>query len=293
MKFELKVPVCTECGEKWIIGERYCRYCGAKKRRAKFASPDYACIYGPMPVERIHICENCGHKWMTCLMADLEEFCPKCGGNAPAKEATPQEIRKYGKKYQKKPQEKPRFKRSIYGCIDRLKAGNECYLHSRDQIGDISENIRKETADKGQHPFAIILTCSDSRVIPEAIFSCGIGELFVIRTAGNIVDDTVLGSIEYAVEHLGCPFIIVLGHTGCGAVGAAIAGENGGYVRCITEKIARAIRSETDPDRASIINIRSTISDIREAFFKNEELSEADVIGALYDIRTGVVDFLD
>lgn len=87
--------------------------------------------------------------------------------------------------------------------IERLKVGNEQFLHSRNEIGDISEAIRMDNAKNGQHPFAIIISCSDSRVIPEAIFSCGVGELFVIRTAGNVMDDSALGSIEYAVEHLG------------------------------------------------------------------------------------------
>lgn len=177
--------------------------------------------------------------------------------------------------------------------IERLKKGNEQFLHSRNEIGDISEAIRIDTAKNGQHPFAIIITCSDSRVIPEAIFSCGVGELFVIRTAGNVMDDSALGSIEYAVEHLGCPLIVVLGHTNCGAVGAAIAGNAGGYVKSITDKIAKVIRSEKDPYRAGILNVRGTVSCIRTAFAENEEMAQAEIVGALYDIESGKVAFLE
>ncbi|MCD7824721.1 MAG: carbonic anhydrase [Clostridiaceae bacterium] len=182
---------------------------------------------------------------------------------------------------------------NIKESIERLKIGNEKFLHSRNEIGDISEAIRMDTAKNGQHPFAIIITCSDSRVIPEAIFSCGVGELFVIRTAGNVVDDSALGSIEYAVEHLNCPLIVILGHTNCGAVGAAIAGNAGGYVKNITDKIAKVIGSEKDPCRASVINIKSTVSCIRVAFADNEEMANADVVGALYDIENGKVTFLE
>ncbi len=177
--------------------------------------------------------------------------------------------------------------------MKHLKEGNERYLHSKNEIGDVSEKIRLDTAKNGQHPFAIIISCSDSRVIPEAIFSCGIGELFVIRTAGNVVDDSTLGSVEYAVEHLGCTLVVVLGHTCCGAVGAAIAGNVGGYVKSITDKIAAAIHSEADPCKASILNIRNTVSCIRTVFDENEEMAKAEIVGALYDLESGKVTFLE
>lgn len=182
---------------------------------------------------------------------------------------------------------------NIEESIERLKKGNEKFLHSRNEIGNISEAIRMDTAKNGQHPFAIIISCSDSRVIPEAIFYCGVGELFVIRTAGNVMDDSVLGSIEYAVEHLDCPLIVVLGHTNCGAVGAAIAGNAGGYVKSITDKIAKVICSEKDPYRASVMNIKGTVSCIRAAFADNEEMANAEIVGALYDIESGKVTFLE
>ena len=96
---------------------------------------------------------------------------------------------------------------------------------------------REQTAKEGQHPYAIVICCSDSRVIPEKIFSADIGDLFVIRVAGNVLDRHALGSIEYAAEHLGCSLVLMLGHTGCGAVAAALSGHAAGFVSAITDAI--------------------------------------------------------
>ena len=102
--------------------------------------------------------------------------------------------------------------------VERMIEGNSRYLTSIHSAGDVSPAMRLKTASEGQSPYAIVICCSDSRVLPESIFSAGIGELFVIRVAGNVLDRHQLGSIEYAAEHLGCKLILVLGHTGCGAV---------------------------------------------------------------------------
>ena len=107
-------------------------------------------------------------------------------------------------------------------ALERLREGNARYLGASQAQGDVSPELRQSTFCEGQHPYAIVLACSDSRVIPEAIFSAGIGDLFVIRVAGNVVDKHQLGSIEYAEDHLGCSLVVVLGHTGCGAVDAAM-----------------------------------------------------------------------
>ena len=109
--------------------------------------------------------------------------------------------------------------------LEKLKRGNEIYIKSRKSEGDVSPELRRKTAEEGQHPYAIVIACSDSREIPEAIFSAGIGELFVIRVAGNVLDNHQLGSIEYAVGHLDANVIVVLGHTRCGAVKATIKGD--------------------------------------------------------------------
>ena len=103
-------------------------------------------------------------------------------------------------------------------ALKKLKEGNAKYLNAETSRGNISRMLRKYTHENGQHPYAIIITCSDSRVIPESIFSAGLGDLFVIRVAGNVIDDHQLGSIEYAADHLGSPLIVVLGHTLCSAV---------------------------------------------------------------------------
>ena len=106
--------------------------------------------------------------------------------------------------------------------IQMLKDGNRKYLQAKREIGDISEAVREDTCRNGQHPYALIVTCSDARVIPEAIFQAGIGDLFIIRVAGNVIDNHQLGSIEYAALHLGVNLIVVMGHAHCGAVDAAI-----------------------------------------------------------------------
>src|SRR6476661_5513416 len=106
-------------------------------------------------------------------------------------------------------------------ALAKLMAGNQRYTRHKEQHPDESLARRKELIG-GQHPFAIVLGCADSRVSPELLFDQGLGDLFVIRVAGNIADDAILGSIEYAIEHLGAKLILVLGHEKCGAVSAAV-----------------------------------------------------------------------
>lgn len=154
---------------------------------------------------------------------------------------------------------------TVADAIYKLAAGNLKYLNAENGSGDISRRIRMSTWAKGQSPYAIIVTCSDSRVIPENIFSAGIGELFVIRLAGNVIDDHQLGSIEYAAGHLGCRLVVVLGHTHCGAVDAAINYEPSGYIRYITDEIKKAIGDETDPYKASCLNVRHSVQEIERA----------------------------
>jgi carbonic anhydrase len=177
----------------------------------------------------------------------------------------------------------------------RLTDGNNRYIDSMTSAGDISPNIRKETAENGQHPYAIIITCSDSRVIPESIFSAGIGELFVIRVAGNVIDDHQLGSIEYAADHLHTKLIVVLGHTRCGAVDAAIEGHTGGFIGSILKEISLAIGDEKDDYKASCLNIRHGVETIRHELKIHpvRDSKGLEVTGAIYDIESGRVEFLD
>ena len=179
--------------------------------------------------------------------------------------------------------------------LARLREGNLRYLEAPQNPGDVSPALRRTTADQGQAPYAIVIACSDSRVIPEAIFSAGIGELFVIRVAGNVLDNHQLGSIEYAAAHLGCKLILVLGHTGCGAVGAALSGGGEGYIQYITDEIRLAVGGERDPDRACVLNVEHAVETIRRAFADHPEIPSAalDIRGAVYDIRSGAVIWLD
>jgi len=161
--------------------------------------------------------------------------------------------------------------------------------------------MRRRELVRGQRPLAAVLGCSDSRVVPEIIFDCGLGDLFVARVAGNIADEGALGSMEYAVESLGVRLVVVLGHTRCGAVGAVVQdsphsghiehvlgmvrkgmekarqdpGE--GYVRCILANIGGAVRM-----------VAGMSEHVRELVRKKQLM----VVGALYDIETGEVEFL-
>ncbi|MCR4672299.1 MAG: carbonic anhydrase [Lachnospiraceae bacterium] len=175
----------------------------------------------------------------------------------------------------------------------RLIRGNEEYQGSRSAIGDISPAVRLKTARCGQTPFAVIITCSDSRVIPEAIFNCGIGDLFVIRVAGNVIDNHQLGSIEYAADHLGTNLVVVLGHTCCGAVDAAINHDPEGYIKFITDEIQAAIGAERDPYKAGCLNVKRSIALIESSVsIRKDEAKGLSVVGAMYDIETGKVEFL-
>jgi len=129
-------------------------------------------------------------------------------------------------------------------ALERLLQGNQRYVAGKATHPDQTAERRLGLAS-GQAPFAIILTCADSRVAPELFFDQGLGDLFVIRNAGNILDDHVIGSMEYAVEHLHAGLIVVVGHGQCGAVSAAVAGgEVPGHIRSVTEAIAPALEDD-------------------------------------------------
>ena len=160
---------------------------------------------------------------------------------------------------------------------------NLLYAASGAYGGDVSPARRAETA-AGQHPKAVVITCSDSRVIPEVIFGAGIGELFVVRTAGNVVGPAERASVDYAVRHLHVGTVLLLGHTGCGAVAAALSGETEGAVGVITRKIVRAIGKEKNPDAACVRNVRASVRILRS--FLPDGIS---VSGAVYDLASGTV----
>ena len=177
----------------------------------------------------------------------------------------------------------------------KLIEGNKKFLTAVTGSGNISPQIRRDTVVNGQHPYAIVITCSDSRVIPEYIFSAGIGELFVIRIVGNVLDNHQLGSIEYAVEHLGAKLIVMLGHTRCGAIEATIASESSeGFVDYLLQDIAKAIGDEKDDYTASCLNVRSGVERLRKELKigLNGDDRGIEVVGAIYHIEEGNVEFL-
>jgi len=170
---------------------------------------------------------------------------------------------------------------------EKLIKGNHNYMIQG------NSSLREDTALNGQHPYAIVICCSDSRVIPEQIFSASIGELFVIRVAGNVLDKQQLGSIEYAAGHLGCKLILLLGHTHCGAVDAALSGHGHGFIRYITDEIQGAIGDELNPDNACRLNVQHGIAKIKAAFENHPEMSDVEIKGAVYDILSGEVEWLE
>lgn len=178
-------------------------------------------------------------------------------------------------------------------ALQKLKDGNKRYLQADTNPGDVSPQIRQKTCDEGQAPYAIVITCSDSRVIPESIFAAGIGELFVIRVAGNVMDNHQLGSVEYAADHLGCKLVVVLGHEHCGAVGAALQGNPGGFIQYVTDEIHRAIGEEKDEYRACCLNVKRAVELIREKLGMEDKEDGVKVCGAFYHIGSGEVEYLD
>ena len=180
--------------------------------------------------------------------------------------------------------------------LERLKQGNEHFVQSNQNTGDVSLEVRQRTSRDGQHPYAIVITCSDSRVIPDAIFSAGIGELFVIRVAGNVLDNHQLGSVEYAFSHLDANVIVMLGHTKCGAISAAQNSHGGTdkFIKYIIEDINEAIGDETDDYKATVLNVKHGVNIIRNAFHNHPDIEdgELDVLGAVYDIETGKVEWI-
>ncbi len=175
-------------------------------------------------------------------------------------------------------------------ALEILKEGNERYVTAHLLSKDCYCTDRVLLKDE-QHPFAVILCCSDSRVAPEIFFDQRLGDLFVIRNAGNISDDTVLGSIEYAVEHLKTPLVVVCGHSGCGAVTAAYnGGELPEHIQSIADHIKPAVDLGGDIDEVIHHNVEVVLEQIVEDDIVKD--LHVTVVGAYYDINTGVVTWL-
>ncbi|MCL2064260.1 MAG: carbonate dehydratase [Candidatus Cloacimonetes bacterium] len=167
--------------------------------------------------------------------------------------------------------------------------GNQRFIESI-PIGNVLNESEKNNLIDGQNPFAVVLTCSDSRVAPEIYFDQRHGDIFVVRNAGNICDSIAYGSIEYAVEHLRAPLLLVVGHSHCGAVsGAFDNAQLGGNIQKILDIIVDHIESSENLEEAIFKNIYKVVENIK----KNESIvkHETMVIGAYYDLVTGSVNF--
>ena len=181
-------------------------------------------------------------------------------------------------------------------ALNRLKTGNERFVSSKESATKPVAARRAETAQT-QHPFATIIGCADSRVAPEIVFDQSIGDLFVIRTAGNLVDEYALGSIEYAVEHLGVRLIVVLGHERCGAVTAALAGGTApGHVNALVRDIQPAVVATKGKEGDALANaIHENDALVAAKIRKQAELgalaSQVRVVEGYYDLDTGKVEW--
>lgn len=182
-------------------------------------------------------------------------------------------------------------------ALGRLKDGNKRFVEGNPETS-VQGNDAREELTGGQNPYAIILSCADSRVVPELAFDTGLGEIFIIRVAGNVANVSSIASIEYAVANLGTKLIVVMGHQSCGAVGAAIAGGDAGpnlnklvaYITPTVEKLG----AEADMDDIIKENANNSV----ETLLRNSKIisdavasGEVQIVSAYYSLATGEVEF--
>ena len=164
-----------------------------------------------------------------------------------------------------------------------LENGNKQFINSINNDKELKD--RRDELVKGQHPKVLVITCSDSRVVPEMIFNCSLGDIFVIRTAGNVINEGELATVEYAIEHLKVERIVVLGHTHCGAVHASIYNEKGKYLDPILNRIKLNIGNTCNELEASKINAIKEAAFIKVKFPEYQGIIESKI----YDIETSIV----
>lgn len=188
--------------------------------------------------------------------------------------------------------------------IGLLKEGNAAFVqhkeHKRDAVAQL-----KESAHDGQHPLAIVLSCIDARVPVEIIFDKGVGDIFVTRVAGNVVSPDILGSMEYACEHSGSKVVVVMGHKNCGAVHSACEGVQAGNMTQMLSKIEPAIASckaEGKAEGAELenavvyANVKNMIESVKAGssiLTELEEEGKIKIVGAVFDLETGKVEFMN
>ncbi len=178
--------------------------------------------------------------------------------------------------------------------------GNERFVSGKLQYPHSNASRRTETFES-QKPFAVVVGCSDSRVPVELLFDCGVGDLFVIRTAGNsVADDVVMGSIDYAVDHLECPLVVILGHQNCGGVTSACEptaehhhGKIDELLAVIRQDIKEFVGHPEDLDKAIHVNAEAQVERIKKVEYLSEKVKNGKlrVVSAYYHLDTGVVDF--
>jgi carbonic anhydrase len=193
-------------------------------------------------------------------------------------------------------------------ALSKLLDGNKRYVESKMNACSESSTTAREALAKGQKPYAIILSCSDSRVPPELVFDKALGEVFVVRVAGNVPDPIVLGSIEYAAEHLGSPLIVVLGHERCGAVTAAVdakgkpEGNIGAIIKTIAPAVKQAKKDYKGKNKAELVetavddNVKLVAANItRQSAVLRHLVKEGKIkiVAAKYDLDDGKVSLLD
>ena len=184
--------------------------------------------------------------------------------------------------------------------LTRLQQGNERYVAGAPTASARDAGRRAEVA-QGQHPFAVVVCCSDSRVGPEVVLDQGLGDIFVVRTAGEVVDDVGLGSIEYAVEHLHVPLILVLGHERCGAVDAAVSGaQPHDHLASVLAAIQPVVaKTQGEPGdaldnavRAQVRHVVEQLAGSQPVLSEQVKAGQLRVVGARYDLDTGRVELL-
>jgi carbonic anhydrase len=201
---------------------------------------------------------------------------------------------------------------SAQEALDRLRSGNQRFIADECEGNAIASKAHRIALEKGQEPFAIILGCADSRVPAEIVFDQGLGDLFVIRVAGNVVAPSQIGSIEFAAERFGTQLVIVLGHTSCGAVAATIeelerpSQNRSPNLHAIVSRIEPTVASMMATknslseaeflDEAVRANIRASVKNLRNGSGILEQLIQSGklvIVGAEYSLETGEVEFLD
>jgi carbonic anhydrase len=185
--------------------------------------------------------------------------------------------------------------------LRKLKEGNKRFVNGQMEHPRQTA-ARREDTKKGQEPFAVVLTCSDSRTAPEIIFDQGLGDLFVIRTAGNIADDVAIGSMELAIAEFGVPMIMVLGHQNCGAIKMALEGsEAEGFAGSIMERIRTAIEVAKElpgnlQDNAAKVNVLNVVNNLKNSstiLQSHINKGKVQIIGAYYWFDDGRVEILE